>query len=203
MRRLLLAAGLAAALPHAFSAPAAPLTPPMAQFGIAQQAMPRVIDRFRLDYASLEHKHSVANGPARSAQMREFYQSWRSALDALPFDSYGVDDRIDFVMLRNEIDFELRELAAHDKRFAEAEPLLPFVRPLIALTEARRAMQPQDGAASAAVLNKALAAVQAAHEALLAGGDIKSARPMASRSLANRAVQILAATTKDLKAWNA
>ena len=202
MLRALLAAALAAALPQAPAAPAA-LTPPMAQYRAPQQAMPRLIERFGLDYASLDYKFTVVNGPARGAQMREFYQQWRQALDALPFDSFGVDDRIDFVMLRNEIDFELRELAAQEKRFAEAETLLPFVRPLINLAEERRAMQPQDGAASAALLQKALAGVQAAQQALLAGGDLKSAKPMASRSLANRAIQILAATAKDLKAWNA
>ena len=201
--RPFLAAALAAALPQVWAAPGPALTPPMAQYSVPQQAMPGLIDRFQLDYASLDHKFSVANGPARTAQMREFYQQWRQALDALPFDSFGVDDRIDSVMLRNEIDFELRELAAQEKRFAEAEALLPFVRPLIALAEARRAMQPQEGAASAALLNKALAGVQSAQEALLAGGDLKSAKPMASRSLANRAIQILAATAKDLKAWNA
>jgi hypothetical protein len=99
---LLLAAALAAAAPCTFGAA---LTPPMAQFSIIQQAMPALIQRYQLDYASLDHKYTVANGAARSAQMREFYQQWRQALDALPFDSYGVEDRIDFVMLRNHLDF--------------------------------------------------------------------------------------------------
>ncbi len=198
---LLLAAALAAAFPGAPEA--APLTPPMAQFTIAQQAMPALIQRFQLDLASLDHKYTVVGGSARAAQMREFYQQWRAALDALPFDSYGVDDRIDFVMLHNQIGFELRELDAQDKRFAEAEPLVPFVRPLINLAEARRMMQAQDGAACAALLQTSLGAVRRAQEALLAGPDINARKPMASRSVANRAVQILAATAKDLKEWNA
>ncbi|MES2015312.1 MAG: DUF885 family protein [Pseudomonadota bacterium] len=196
---LILAAALAVAVPG-FSAP---LTPPMAQFAITQQAMPTLIQRFQLDLASLDHKYTVAYGPARTAGLRDFYQQWRGALDALPFDSFGVEDRIDFVMLRNQIDFELRELAVQDKRYLEAEPLLPFARPLIALTEARRMMQAQDGAASAALLQKTLVAVRKAQEALLAGGDINSAKPMASRSVANRALQILALVAKDLKEWNA
>jgi uncharacterized protein (DUF885 family) len=197
---LLLAAALAAASPCALGAA---LTPPMTQFAISQQAMAALIQRYRLDYASLDHKYTVVNGAARAAQMREFYQQWREALDALPFNSFGVEDRIDFVMLRNLIDFELRELAAQDQRFTEAEPLVPFVRPLIALAEARRMMQAQDGAASAALLQKTLLQVRKAQEALLAAGDINSRKPLASRSVANRAMQILAATAKDLKEWNA
>ena len=200
---LLLAAALAVAFPCAPGANAAPLPPPMAEFAIAQQAMPALIQRFQLDLASLDHKYTVVGGAARAAQMRDFYRQWRGALDALPFDSYGVDDRIDFVMLHNQISFELRELDAQDQRFAEAEPLLPFVRPLINLAEARRMMQPQDGAACAALLQQTLAAVRKAQDALLAGADIHARKPMASRSVANRAVQILAATAKDLKEWNA
>jgi hypothetical protein len=200
---LMLAAALALAYPCAVGAAQAALTPPMAQFTAAQQAMPALIQRYQLDYASLDHKYTVVNGAGRVAQMREFYQQWRAALEALPFDSFGVEDRIDFVMLRNQIDFELRELAAQDKRFAEAEPLVPFVRPLIALAETRRMMQAQDGAASAALLQKTLVAVRKAQEALLAGGDINSRKPLASRSVANRATQILAATAKDLKEWQA
>ncbi|MFL6656951.1 MAG: DUF885 family protein, partial [Massilia sp.] len=103
----------------------------------------------------------------------------------------------------NQIDFELRELAAQNQRFSEAEPLVPFVRPLIALAEVRRMMQAQDGAQTAALLQKSLVAVHRAHDALLAGGDINAAKPMVSRSVANRALQILAATTKDLKEWSA
>ena len=196
---LLMAAALAAAFP---CASAAPVTPAMAQFAPSQQAMPALIQRYQLDYASLDHKYTVANGSAREAELRDFFQQWRKALEALPFDSFGVEDRIDFVMLRNQIDFELRELAAQGKRYAEAEPLAPFVRPLIALAETRRLMQAQDGAAAAALLQQSLAAVRKAHDALLAAGDINSARPLASRSVANRAIQILAAAARDLKEWN-
>ena len=199
-----LAAALAVALPWTLAAaPAAPLTPPMAHFALSQQAMPALILRYQLDLASLEHKYTVANGVARAAAMRDFYQQWRVLLDTLPFDSYGVEDRIDLVMLRNQIDFDLREQAAQAKRFAEAERLAPFVRPLIDLLEERRMMQAQDGAASAALLQRALTAVRAAQARLLEGGDINSAKPLASRSVANRAVQVIAATAKDLKAWHA
>lgn len=200
---LILAAALAAAFPCAlFAAPSAPLVPPMAQFTVQAQAMPAVIARYQLDYASLDHKYTVAGGAARETAMRSFYQQWRAALDTLPFDSYGVEDRIDFVMLRNQIDFELRELAAQARRQAEAAPLVPFAPALTDLAEVRRMMQPQDGPSSAALLQKSLGSVKKAQEALLAGGDINAARPMASRSVANRALQRIALLQRDLKEWN-
>ena len=196
--------GAAAQTAAAAARAAAPLTPPLAQFSAQsqqQQTMPAIIQRFRLDYTSVDHLYNVRNGQARTRMMKDFHTQWLGALDALPFDSFGVEDRIDFVMMRGQIDFELREMAAQQKRFAEAEPLVPFVRPLIDLIEARRMMQAQDGAASAALLNATLTAVRKAQDALLAGADLKSKKPMAPRSVASRAMQILASTSQDLKLW--
>ncbi|MES3026044.1 MAG: DUF885 family protein [Pseudomonadota bacterium] len=207
--RVLFAAALAACSTHAASTPplrpvaAPPLAPAMNAFAPSQQTMPALVERFRLDLASLEHLYTVRQGAARAAELESFYRQWQGALAALPFDSFGVEDRIDWVMLNNQIGFELREQQAQQARFREAEPLVPFVRPLLELTEARRLMQAQDGQASAAQLQTALLAVRKAQQALAAGGDHASARPLASRSMANRAMQILAATAFDLKQWNA
>jgi uncharacterized protein (DUF885 family) len=201
-RPLLAAALLAAACTCAQAAPAS-LAPSMASVAPSGQVMAPLLQRYQLDAASLAHLYAIANGSARAATLRRFYGDWLAALDTLPFDSFGVEDRIDAAMLRNQIQFELRELAAQDKRFAEAEPLVPFVRPLVDLAEARRLMQHQDGQASAAVLQNALAAVRRAQEKLAAGADYTSKNPMASRSTANRAAQLIASTAKDLKEWSA
>lgn len=203
MRRLplgLLVAGLFGCAP---AIAAAPLAPPLATMTApSQQVMAPLVQRFRLDTRSMARLYTVDNGTALYANYKRFYEQWLAELDKLPFDSFGVDDRLDWVMLRNQIQFELRELAAAEKRFQEAEPLVPFLRPLVNLAEARRLMQPQDGAASAAVLDKALAEVAKAQDALLAAPGYKSAKPLASRSTASRALQILNAATGDLKAWH-
>ncbi|MGZ8289503.1 MAG: DUF885 family protein [Telluria sp.] len=195
-----LASGAAAACAGAPAA-AAQLAPPMASFAPSQQAMPALIQRYQLDHASLNHVYTVRNGAARGEELARFYRQWLAALNALPFDTLGVEDRIDWVMLRNQIEFELREQDATAARFKDAEPLAPFARPLIEMAEARRLMQAQDGRATAAQLQKALASVRDASERLKAGADHSSARPMASRSTANRAMKIVADLGADLKEW--
>lgn len=195
-----LAAALAAAFPYACARTA--LTPPMAQFAPSQQMMPAVVQRFQLDFASLNHKYSIAGGPARAARLQAFWQQWLATLDALPFESMGVEDRIDLVMLRNHVSALASEHQLETAKFSEAEPLMPFVRPIIELAEARRMMQAQDGAGSAARLQQILAQVRKAQASLLAGGDLQSGRPLASRSVANRAIKIITAAARDLKDWN-
>src|SRR5207248_2166875 len=112
-RLLAAAAALSAALSGTSAAADMPpvLTPPMNQFVASPQAMPALIQRYQLDYASLDHLYTVQNGSARTAQLQRFYQQWHTALEALPFERFDVEDRIDWVMLRNQIAFELREQA--------------------------------------------------------------------------------------------
>lgn len=187
----------------AHAAPGAvPLVPPLAPLAATPaSAMAPVLQRYQLDAASLEHIYTVRNGAARAAAFQRFYGEWLAALDALPFDSYGVDDRIDWVMLRNQIGFEQRELEAAGQRQAEAQYLMPFLRPLIDMAEARRLMQPQDGAQSAAVMQKALNEVRAATGKLASSPAWDSAKPYATRSTASRAVRTIRATSQDLKDW--
>jgi uncharacterized protein (DUF885 family) len=173
------------------------LTPSLAAFGPSQQSMPAMIERFQLDHASLTHLYAVPNGALRAAELTRFYREWLAALATLPFDSFGVDDRIDWVMLRNQIEFELREQAAREQRFRDAEPLITFIRPLIELTEARRLMQPQDGASCAALLQATLERVRAAQHTLAKD------TPPAARSTISRALQIMAAERTELGAWYA
>jgi uncharacterized protein (DUF885 family) len=192
---LLIAAACAALLSNTVAAApaAAPLVPSMAEFKASPQLMPKLILRYQSDLANLNHVYTVRNGAGRQQQLQAFYQQWHAALETLPFDSYGTEDRIDWVMLRNQIAFELRELDAGARRFKEAEGLIPFAQSLIELAEGRRLMQAQDGAASALVLDKALSSLKQARTTLPAS--------KASRSTANRAVKILAALSADLKAW--
>lgn len=203
MARPVLLAALLAALCSPSLAAEAPLAPQLAALAAPAQAMAPLVQRYRLDAASLAHLYAIPNGALRAAQLRRFHGDWLAGLAALPFDSFGVEDRIDYVMLRSQIEFEQRELAAQERRFADAEPLAPFVRPLVALAEARRLMQPQDPQACATALQAALASLRKAQERLLAGADYTSRTPLASRSTANRAVQLIAATAADLKEWAA
>ncbi|MFD2365352.1 DUF885 family protein [Pseudoduganella sp. GCM10020061] len=196
----LLAAGLMACAPLAGAAQLAPQLAPLA--ADSKQVMPVLVERFRLDSRSMGRLYTVDNGAVLGTSYKRFYDEWLAELDRLPFDSFGVDDRLDWVMLRNQIQFQQRELEAAGKRYQEAEPLVPFLRPLIDLAEKRRLMQAQDGAASAAVLNTAIADVQKAQDALLAAPGFKSPKPLASRSTASRAMLILNAASADLKAWH-
>jgi uncharacterized protein (DUF885 family) len=200
-RLTLLAAASLSLCAHA--APEASLVPPLAQVAPNVQTVAPLIQRYQLDWASLNHLYTVDNGKARNAEFRKFYTQWLAALDGMNFDSLGVEDRIDWVMLRGQIAFELREMDAVARRQKESEFLVPFLQPLVDLAEERRVMKSQDGQASAALLNRINGEVRKAQEKLLASGRYDSAKPLAARSTANRAAQMIDALRRDLKQWHA
>ena len=89
-------------------------------------------------------------------------------------------------------------------RFREAEPLVPFARPLIDMAEARRLMQPQDGAPAPRCCNKSLAAVQQAQRTPAGRRQTSTPRSRWPRAASPTArCRSSRSTSADLKAWNA
>ena len=99
---------------------------------------------------------------------------------------------------KRELAYRLQRLDFERKRYESAAPLLPGVDALIALAEARRALDYADPRSTAATLErvrKSLADLQARIER-----DAKSA-PVQSPIIAYRAARLLDGVRGDLKDW--
>ena len=91
--------------------------------------------------------------------MREFYSAWRSALDRLEFEALGRDGRIEYLLFRNKLNRELRQLDLTQKRADEISNLIPFAQVIIDLQEARQRvdhLDPEKAAATLVQLEKQL-----------------------------------------------
>src|SRR5262245_8251372 len=67
-----------------------------------------------------------ARTPERIAQLRKHYTDWLDALAKLDFDSFSQDGKVDYLLLRNLIQRELRRLDLQAKSREEIMRLLPF-----------------------------------------------------------------------------
>ena len=56
------------------------------------------------------------------------------------------DGKIDYILFKNHLEYELRQLDIQSRQLAEIEPLLPFAAKIIELEETRRRMEPIDSA---------------------------------------------------------
>ncbi len=80
----------------------------------------------------------------------------RGLLQDVNFERLDLDDRVDFVLLRNLLEHEIRELGHERKRQAEAAPLLPFAGPLVALVDTRMERRLATAEESATTLDAAV-----------------------------------------------
>jgi Bacterial protein of unknown function (DUF885) len=145
---------------------------------LATLAQPRsselreMVERFSQDKAGIEIMHPVPNSALQLRRLREFYQAWIAKLEAVPYDKLGVEGRIDWHLLRNELTHLDGLAARQQKRNAEMAPLLPFAEALAGLQEKRREYSRPDGKEVAAALAAAREQIDAARKALEAGlGD--------------------------------
>ena len=101
-----------------------------------------------LDRGSLARSYPVAVSRSRRERFKKFYEEWLASLQSLNFDSMSQDGKIDYILFRNHLEYELRQLDIQSRQISEIEPLVPFGAKIIELEEARRRMEPINSAES-------------------------------------------------------
>ncbi len=112
------------------------------------------IERYSVDRGSLARSYPVAVSRTRRERFKKFYGDWWRSLQSLNFDSMSQDGKIDYMLFKNHLEYELRQLDIQSKQIGEIEPLLPFAAKIIELEETRRRMEPIDSAKIAATLTE-------------------------------------------------
>jgi hypothetical protein len=154
-----------------------------------------VIERHRADRGALGRFYTVAGSPARIERLRRSAAGWRATLDALDFDALDQDGRIDWLLLRAEIEGEELDLAREGRRAAEEAPLLPFAPRIMALAEARQRVEPLEAEAAAGELDALARAVDESRAAL------EKEPPEVARAIAKRAAERAEDLRETLQRW--
>jgi uncharacterized protein (DUF885 family) len=173
------------------------------------------IERYATDRASLTRSYPVALSPARQARFKKFYDEWLAALQALTFDTLNHDDKVDYLLFKNHLDHERRQLEIQAKQLAEIEPLIPFAAGITELEEARRRMDPIDSARLAALLTDLRKQIEDKRKAVEAGlkpegpsGNVTDEKALKNvqaikvkKAAANRTVAVITSLKAALKNW--
>ncbi len=181
------------------SAAARPPLPPAPPAAAATQdggaTMAERIAQYEADRGALGRLWSFPLSEARHARFERLHRDWLATLDAAPFEQLPRREQVDWLLLRNQVEHELRGVALDRAREAEVAPILPFAGPLVVLLEARARREFADPRAAAVTLDaavQAVAAARAAHER----EDARIGGP-----LANRAAATLDALRRELAGW--
>lgn len=159
-------------------------------------AMRGVIERFDSDYAILNRFYSAPTSPKRAERFRQLYADELAALARIDFDKLNHDEQVDYILFKNYLEHETKDLARYEGQLAEMGTLIPFAKTISDLEDARRTLKDIDQAKAAATLNdltKRIAATQKSFE------DNSAAKPR--RTVANRAARTVGELRNTLKHW--
>ena len=100
-----------------------------------QSEMRALIERYVVDRGALNRTYPGSSSPARRDRMKQFYTQQLDSLNKINFEGMSLDGRVDFLLFKNHLDYELRQLDVQSKQFAEIEPLIPFSKVITELDE--------------------------------------------------------------------
>jgi len=170
--------------------------------------MRSAIERYTVDRGSLQRSYPVAVSPSRRERFKKFYEEWLSSLQSQDFDSMSEDGKIDYILFKNHLEYELRQLDIQSRQISEIEPFIPFGTKIIELEEARRRMEPIDSAKTAALLNDLKKQVDERRRAIelglrsgARGGDTNIEIMPIKKTVGNRAVAALNGLRGNLRNW--
>lgn len=153
------------------------------------------IEWFQADRGNLERFYNIPLSPTRHAQFRALYREWLDLLARLPFDTYTQDARIDYLLLKNYLIREQRQLEVRIKEQAEFMPLIGFADTIIKLEESRKKLEKLDGAKTAELLNQLKKDIDDQRQKL-------SQRTKPTRFIANRASLAVSSLRNHLARWH-
>ena len=212
---------LSAPVPSTGGTPAAETgdVPAKSDFDTYPSELQPAILRFEADQRSLDHVYTLPFSPARQARYRKFYTDWLGSLSAWDFSKLGIEGKVDYVLFRNHLQYELHTLDVDEKQYAEMAPLIPFAKTIFDFDEARRKMEPLDSPRAAeqvAQIRKQIDETRAAVALGLKPEPKDGEKPAAAEKprdkkvepirttkfAANRAANVIVALKKSFKTWN-
>ena len=205
--------------------------PTLASLASGESEMRSAIERFSADAQAIGRSYPVRLSISRYERYKAFYGDWLRSLEGFEFEKFSHEGQIDWLLLHNYLQREMRQLDIRQGYIDEAAPLMPFAQTIVDLAESRRRMERMDGAKAAATLTELDQKIKDVRKALEAGlknnnskGDDAATQPatatataaasspeaqtqpepirVAKKPIANRASRYVRDLRNSLKDWH-
>ena len=177
-----------------------PAIPALVTFSQSESDLRTAVTRYVEDAASIERRYPVLYSPVRMERLRRFHEGWGDQLGEVDFDSLNHEGQIDYILLKNRIDYDLEVLQLSEKNGAELSSLIPFSDEIRLLEESRLDRKRVDARQAATTLDE-IAKVSRELAGGLAAEDSAKARDV-SRVVAARASEQLLHLRETLVNWH-
>lgn len=129
------------------------------------------VKRYLEDRDAIQRRYSVRYSPVRRNRLRDFYEGWQRRLEELDFDALNREGQIDYILLKNRLEFERHRLRLQRRRWEDIQPLVPFAEDLRTLQEDRHDRKEINPRAAANVLHEVAQEVQRLTENVTPDGE--------------------------------
>jgi hypothetical protein len=106
-----------------------------------------VIERYQVELRDLNRVYALPGSVLRQAKLEKFYADQLQLLEKVTFDSLSQAGKVDYLLLRDRLLREQKQLGNQARLDAEIQALVPFQQTIIGFEEARRRMQTVDPSA--------------------------------------------------------
>ena len=155
-----------------------------------------VIERYQEDFGILNRFYSAPMSPNRSARFKQLYSDNLSLLAKLDFDKLSHDEQVDYILFKNYLEHEIKELDRYEAQLVEMSALIPFARTISDLEDTRRTLKDLDPAKAAVTLNELAKKISETQKSLEGTSAIKP-----KRTVANRAARTIGELRNVLRRW--
>ena len=109
------------------------------------QDIRQFIETVSEDLKDIHRFHNISISPTRQARLEEYYKSTLASLKDIPFRHLNQDGKIDYLLIQNFLDRDLRQLGLTAEKNEKSKPLLGFALGIVGLCEDRQNMKKMDG----------------------------------------------------------
>jgi hypothetical protein len=157
-----------------------------------------VIEKYQADVGILNRFYSAQTSPNRAERFRKLYLEWLGVLDKQDFASLNHDEQVDYILFRNHLRLQLREIDRGGAQLEEMSSLIPFAKVISDLEDSRRKLEAVNPEKIAGILNSLHRQILDTQSGFASG---KSEVP--KRTVANRAARTIAGLRTTFQRWYA
>lgn len=120
-----------------------------------------LITQYQADETMLNRKYTIKRSEEYFSRMDRFYTSWLAKLKALQFDKLNVNERVDYILLKRDINADERTSKENYTEFKNTSYTIPFAQPILDFELKRRVGKQQDGKQTTQIFEKLTADINA------------------------------------------
>lgn len=162
-----------------------------------EDGMRQRIERIAEDLKEIKRFYPISISSRRVGRLHVFFDDELRSLKNLLFNEFGQQERADFLLLKNYLERQQRELDLDCKQNEQAQPLLPFAHIVVDLCEARALGLPMEAKDAA----QRLFELRGQANRLINQIKSRPAQFCVKRNSAFRAANILQSLRTQLKEW--